>query len=138
MKDHLPQQNVENKKARKEFQNQYFVGGVRNPGISVKRLAILREAGQDILRLWNTFIRDHPAALEAARNYGTDRCRLDEVVAKDWILQLGNLAVHFRRGRLPGGAVQEKGGKQQHRRLGDGAHQRGPLGRVHALRGSSR
>jgi len=26
MKDHLPQQNVENKKARKEFQNQYFAG----------------------------------------------------------------------------------------------------------------
>ena len=91
MKDHLPQQNVDNKKARKEFQNQYFVGGMRNPAISVKRLGILREAGQDILRLWNSFIKEHPAALEAARNYGTDRCRLDEVVAKDWSLQLGRL-----------------------------------------------
>ena len=91
MKDHLPQQSVENKKARKEFQNQYFIGGMRNPGISVKRLGILREAGQDILRLWNTFLRDHPAALEAARNYGTDRCQLDDRVAKDWTLQLGRL-----------------------------------------------
>ena len=91
MKDHLPQQNVENKKARKEFQNQYFIGGMRNPGISVKRLGVLREAGQDILRLWNTFLKDHPGALEAARNYGTDRCQLNDLVANEWSLQLGRL-----------------------------------------------
>ena len=91
MKDHLPQQNVENKKARKEFQNQYFIAGMRNPGISVKRLGVLREAGQDILRLWNTFLKDHPGALEAARNYGTDRCQLNDLVANEWSLQLGRL-----------------------------------------------
>lgn len=31
MKDHLPGEDRESKKAKREFQNQYFVGGMRNP-----------------------------------------------------------------------------------------------------------
>ena len=38
MQDHLPDPNKNTKKARKDFQNQYFVGGMRNPSMAVKRL----------------------------------------------------------------------------------------------------
>eukprot|EP00435_Cladocopium_sp_Y103_P050091 s2029_g15.t1 len=88
-KDKIPQQS-ETKKARREFQNQYYVGGMRSPAAAVKRLGILRQAGQDIWRL-RAFLKEHPAALEAARNYGTERCRLDETVAAAWMLQLGKM-----------------------------------------------
>ena len=91
MKDHMPDPNKNTKKARKEFQNQYFVGGMRIPAISVKRLGLVKEAGQDILRLWNAFLKEHPAALDAARSYGTDRCKLDDRVATEWTLRLGRL-----------------------------------------------
>lgn len=47
MKDHLPHERVDSKKARREFQNQYFVGGMRNPAIAVRRLGVVKEAGQD-------------------------------------------------------------------------------------------
>lgn len=57
MMDHLPESNRETKKARRNFENQYFVGGMRNPSISVKRLGLVKEAGQDILRLWNAFLK---------------------------------------------------------------------------------
>ena len=91
MQDHLPDPNKNTKKARKDFQNQYFVGGMRNPSMAVKRLGLVKEAGQDILRLWNAFLKENPAALEAARSYGSDRCCLDDRVAKDWTLRLGRL-----------------------------------------------
>ena len=91
MQDQIPGDKIESKKARREFQNQYFVGGMRNPAISVRRLGIVKEAGQDILRLWNTFLRDNPVVLEAARAYGSDRCQLDERAAIDWTLKLGAL-----------------------------------------------
>ena len=64
---------------------------MRNPSVAVKRLGLVKEAGQDILRLWNAFLKENPAALEAARSYGSDRCRLDERVANDWTLHLGKL-----------------------------------------------
>ena len=89
MKDHMPDPNKNTKKARKEFQNQYFVGGMRIPAISVKRLGLVKEAGQDILRLWNAFLKEHPAALDAARSYGTDRCKLDDRVATEWDSEIG-------------------------------------------------
>ena len=91
MTDHLPDANKNTKKARKEFRNQYFVGGMRNPAISVKRLGLVKEAGQDILRLWNAFLKENPVALDAARSYGTERCCLDDRAAKEWSLQLGRL-----------------------------------------------
>lgn len=91
MTDHLPDANKNTKKARKEFQNQYFVGGMRSPAISVKRLGLVKEAGQDILRLWNAFLRENPVALDAARSYSTEPCCLDDRAAKEWSLQLGRL-----------------------------------------------
>ena len=54
-------------------------------------LGLVKEAGQDILRLWNAFLKEHPAALDAARSYGTDRCKLDDRVATEWTLRLGRL-----------------------------------------------
>ncbi|CAL1127091.1 unnamed protein product [Cladocopium goreaui] len=51
-----------------------------NPSVAVKRLGLVKEAGQDILRLWNAFLKENPAALEAARSYGSD-----------WTLHLGKL-----------------------------------------------
>ena len=53
---------------------------MRNPSVAVKRLGLVKEAGQDILRLWNAFLKENPAALEAARSYGSD-----------WTLHLGKL-----------------------------------------------
>ena len=55
------------------------------------RLGSVREACLDVLRLWKGFLKDNPAALTAARDYGSKRCLLDDKVANDWTLRLGRL-----------------------------------------------
>eukprot|EP00435_Cladocopium_sp_Y103_P014598 s616_g3.t1 len=90
-RDRLPGQTPTSKKARREEQNRFYVGGMRNPHLAVDKLTILREAGQDIARLWRSFVAEYPKAIEAARTYGSDRCCLDPEVAKEWALRLGTM-----------------------------------------------
>ena len=63
--DRLPAQSTTSKKARKEDQNRFYIGGMRNPHLAVNKLSVLREAGQDIARLWKAFVGEFPLALLA-------------------------------------------------------------------------
>jgi len=55
---------------------------LRNPKLALRRLAVVKEAGRDVARLWNLVI-DRPEALEAASSYGSDWCSLDESIVKE-------------------------------------------------------
>ena len=81
---HLPGQAQVSKKRRREDENEFFIGGMRNPASALARMAILSEAGQDVARLWRDFVRRHPEALQAARTYGSERCEIDEVIHGEW------------------------------------------------------
>eukprot|EP00435_Cladocopium_sp_Y103_P043740 s1013_g12.t1 len=79
------------KRARREEENRAYLGGMRNPKLALRKLTVLKEAGQDIYRLWTNFVKDMPKALEVARSYGTDRCTLSEDVLREWSTRLGSL-----------------------------------------------
>eukprot|EP00435_Cladocopium_sp_Y103_P068083 s608_g31.t1 len=89
--DRVPQQPGTSKKSRREEQNKFYVGGMRNPQLALDRLGVVQEAGQDVLRLWRSFVVEHPEALTAARTYGADRCQLDPNVLQAWEQRLGEL-----------------------------------------------
>ena len=91
MKDELPEQVQPSKKQKREQENDFFLGGMRNPQKAVSRLSVLAEAGQDMTRLWKTFARQRPEVFEAARLYGSDRCVLDEVMVREWDAQVRKL-----------------------------------------------
>eukprot|EP00435_Cladocopium_sp_Y103_P055471 s826_g18.t1 len=72
------------KKQRREGENEHFIGGMRNPAKAVARLHKVAETGRDVRRLWSRFLKDHPKALQAAMDYGSEDCALDEDVLRDW------------------------------------------------------
>ena len=72
------------KKARRERENDHFVGGTRNPAKAVARLHVLCETGKDIRRLWTRFVKDHPKVMETASNYGGEHCELDMDALEAW------------------------------------------------------
>ena len=89
--DRLPGHNPASKKAKKEEQNKFLVGGMRNPKKAVDKLGVLREAGQDVARCWRKFTHKFPSALDAAKACGSERCELDPVVLEAWEQRLGTL-----------------------------------------------
>ena len=89
--DKLPEQIHPSKKQKREEENRSYLGGVRNPQLAVSRMKILSEAGQDVYRLWRSFVKNKPEALKVAETYGSDRCELDEAVLGDWEAQLAKL-----------------------------------------------
>ena len=76
------------KKARREAENELFIGGMRNPGKSIQKLTRIQEAGRDVGRLWDRFLKEHPEALEIARSYGSADCQFNETVLKAWAKNL--------------------------------------------------
>ena len=73
-KDLGPSQQQTSKKARKEKENDFFLGGMRNPDLAVRKMHMVRTVGADISRAWNYFLEEHPKALEIAENYGGGNC----------------------------------------------------------------
>ena len=59
---HQTQTSTSKKKSRKEDHVRFYVGGLRNPHLAVDKLAVLHEAGQDIARLWNSFVKEYTQA----------------------------------------------------------------------------
>lgn len=57
------------KKQRKEKENDFFLGGMRNPDIAVSKLHMVTSVGMDISRAWNRFIQDNPKALGISKTY---------------------------------------------------------------------
>ena len=72
------------KKARREEENDRFIGGVRNPGRAVERLSRVQQVGMDVSRIWDRFIHDYPKALDVAKNYGSEANRPDMEIEMMW------------------------------------------------------
>ena len=72
------------KKARREEENERYIGGMRNPGRAVEKLSVLRRVGMDVGRIWDRFIEDYPEALEVAKNYSSQGNRPNMEVEMAW------------------------------------------------------
>ena len=72
------------KKARREEENDRFIGGMRNPGRAVERLSRVPQVGMDVSRIWDRFIADFPRALDLAKNYGSEGNRPDMEIEMMW------------------------------------------------------
>ena len=68
-KDMVPRSDMMSKKQRKEKENDFFLGGMRNPDIAVSKLHMVTSVGMDISRAWNRFIQDNPKALGISKTY---------------------------------------------------------------------
>ena len=90
-KDLGPSQLQVSKKAKKEKENDFFLGGMRNPDLAVKKMHMVRTVGADISRAWKHFLAQHPKAIEIAENYGGGNCAPDTEVGEVWTRTLEKL-----------------------------------------------
>ena len=72
------------KKARKEKENQFYLGGMRNPDLAVNKLHMVKSVGNDIGRAWNHFIKENPEALKISEAYGGPNCEPHPEIGKLW------------------------------------------------------
>lgn len=64
-----PSRFQDSKKARKEKENEFFLWGMRNPDLAVKKMHMARTVGADISRAWNHFLDRHSQGKEIAEAY---------------------------------------------------------------------
>ena len=67
--DAEPSRFQDSKKARKEKENEFFLWGMRNPDLAVKKMHMARTVGADISRAWNHFLDRHSQGKEIAEAY---------------------------------------------------------------------
>ena len=80
-----PRSNIHlSAKEVKELEDKFYVGGMRNPKISVERSWKMKEAGRRIREAWNRFRRRTPEAMRLGEKYGTPEATFDEEVARAW------------------------------------------------------
>ena len=79
------------KRTKREMQNEFALGGLRNPEYAVSKLFRVKEVGSDISRAWNHFIERHPEALDVARQYGGRDCQPNAEIAAVWEQHLRKL-----------------------------------------------
>ena len=58
-KDTGPNASQSSKRAIKEKENEFFLGGMRNPDLTVAKMHLVRSVGADISRAWNHFLEEH-------------------------------------------------------------------------------
>ena len=79
------------KRQRREFENDFSIGGMRNPAAAVSRLTQVRRVGEQIHAAWLDFVSAHPGVLAAADAYGSREAKLDEALVGKWTDRLGDL-----------------------------------------------
>eukprot|EP00435_Cladocopium_sp_Y103_P022173 s2755_g5.t1 len=79
------------KKLTREEENDFAIGGMRNPAISVSRLHQVANVGRQIHEAWLDFVTEHPEALKAAEDYGSKEAKLLEDVTHMWRQRLETL-----------------------------------------------
>ena len=90
--DHVPHSTVTmNKRARRELENKFYLGGMRNPAEAVKRLWKLRDTGRMMREEWADFVKERPEALRLGSRYGSSEAKYDETIAMEWELRLRTL-----------------------------------------------
>ena len=90
-KDSMPQGDKDSKKQRKEKENEFYLGGMRNPEMAVAKLFRVKQVGADISRAWSHFILKYPKALELAVEYGGENAEPDLEIAGEWQKHLGKI-----------------------------------------------
>ena len=81
----------ESKKQKKEAENDFCLGGMRNPLGAVKRLWKVKNMGKKLRVAWENFVKDRPRALSLGENYGSAEAQFDETIAMEWQLKVSSL-----------------------------------------------
>ena len=89
--DKGPKTERPSKRQRREIQNEFALGGMRNPEFAVSKMFKVKEVGSDISRAWNHFIERHPEALKVAKDYGGGHCLPDPEIAAVWEQHMAKL-----------------------------------------------
>lgn len=76
------------KKARREGQDDFSVGGMRHPKKAVDRLHLLKSCGMHVRNRWELFYMRNPSARQVAKDYGTKDAEIDPEVLEAWKKQL--------------------------------------------------
>ncbi|CAL1167184.1 unnamed protein product [Cladocopium goreaui] len=79
------------KKQRREAENEFCVGGMRNPLGAVKRLWKVKNLGKKIRLAWEEFMAERPGALTLGERYGSTEAQFDQVIAMEWQVRLSTL-----------------------------------------------
>ena len=76
------------KRQKREAENEFCVGGMRNPLGSVKRLWKVKNVGKQIRLAWEQFLKERPASLRLGEAYGSAEAQYDETLAMEWQIKL--------------------------------------------------
>ena len=77
-------QGKRSKKEEREFENKWAIGGMRNPDMSVSRLFLVKQVGQQMRDAWERFQSENIKAIQVARDYGTEWAELENDVVIKW------------------------------------------------------
>ena len=73
------------KKELKETQDNFYLGGMRNPALAVSKMRRLGKTGMVIRRAWEKFWEKYEdEAIKLAEDYGTKEAKYDENILKGW------------------------------------------------------
>ena len=79
------------KKRTREEQNDFAIGSMRNPAMSVARLHQVKKVGEQIDQAWRSFVTDFPQTIDLARDYGSREAKFDDKVLRNWTARLEGL-----------------------------------------------
>ena len=92
------------KKTKREEENEFYLGGMRNPAIAVSRMYKLRETGSHMRKMWEIFAERFPEAREVGERYGSTEAKINPDILKFW---KGELHVALRVPRSEGITLKE-------------------------------
>eukprot|EP00435_Cladocopium_sp_Y103_P073963 s637_g46.t1 len=88
-KEELPSSSAgPSKRKVREDQNEFAIGGMRNPAVAVSRLHQVRRVGDQIQQAWMAFAHNNPEAIDVARNYGSREAKIDKEILRRWTRRL--------------------------------------------------
>ena len=68
--------------------SQVYLGGMRHPARVVRDMPGALNVGLRVRAVWERFVRQAPAVLRAAEEYGTEDCELDGALLEEWKSEL--------------------------------------------------
>ena len=90
--DELPSSSLHpSKKQKKEEEDRMYLGGMRNPAITVSRMHMVAHIGQKVRMEWINFAADYIDAVDVATNYGTDEATFNSEIMEAWRSRLAKL-----------------------------------------------
>ena len=79
------------KRQKREAENEFCVGGMRNPLGAVKRLWKVKNVGKQIRLAWEQFVKERPNSLRLGEAYGSAEAQYDETLAMEWQIKLASI-----------------------------------------------